>query len=64
MCAVIDGETELPSCDKATAGQDCWLAIGDPNRCPDSPDNLRIEIDRSAVQITQRYTHVKCLTAQ
>jgi hypothetical protein len=64
MCEVMDGDTELPSCSAATAGQDCWLAIGDPNRCPDSPDNLRIEIDRTAVQVTQRYTHVKCLTAQ
>ena len=64
MCEVMDGDTELPSCNAATTGQDCWLAIGDPNRCPDSPDNLRIEIDRTAVQVTQRYTHVKCLTAQ
>jgi hypothetical protein len=64
MCEVMDGDTELPSCNSAIAGQDCWLAIGDPNRCPDSPDNLRIEIDRTAVQVTQRYTHVKCLTAQ
>jgi len=64
MCDVLDGETELPSCDKAAPGSDCWLAIGDPNRCPDSPDNLRIEIDRAAMQVTQRFAHVKCLTAQ
>ncbi|MEP6865940.1 MAG: hypothetical protein ABJE66_35300 [Deltaproteobacteria bacterium] len=64
MCEVTDGDTELPSCTTAGAGQDCWLAIGDPNRCPDSPDNLRIEIDRTAVQVTQRYAHVKCLTAE
>jgi hypothetical protein len=64
MCEVIDGDTPMPSCDTAGLGQDCWLAIGDPNRCPDSPDNMRIEIDRAAVQVTQRYAHVKCLTAQ
>jgi hypothetical protein len=64
MCEVMDGDTEMPSCNSAISGQDCWLAIGDPNRCPDSPDNLRIEIERTAVQVTQRYTHVKCLTAQ
>jgi len=63
MCEVIDGDAALPSCDNAQAGQDCWLVIADPNRCPGSPDNLRIEIQRSEPQVTQRYTHVKCLTA-
>ena len=63
MCEVVDGEATLPSCDTAPAGQDCWLVLADPNRCPASPDNLRIEIQRSEPQVTQRYTHVKCLTA-
>ena len=62
MCEVIDGDAALPSCDTAPAGQDCWLVLADPNRCPASPDNLRIEIQRSEPQVTQRYTHVKCLT--
>jgi len=64
MCEVTDGDATLPSCDSASVGQDCWVVIGDPNRCPGSPDNLRIEIQRAEPQVTQRYTHVKCLTAQ
>jgi len=64
MCEVTDGDAAMPSCDTAPAGQDCWVVIADPNRCPGSPDNLRIEIQRTEPQVTQRYTHVKCLTAQ
>jgi len=64
MCEVSDGDAALPSCDSTVAGQDCWVVIADPDRCPGSPDGLRIEIQRSEPQVTQRYSHVKCLTAQ
>jgi hypothetical protein len=63
LCEVQDLETQLPSCASASPGSDCWRAIQDPNTCPDSPANLRIEIDRAAVQTTQRYAHVRCLVA-
>ena len=63
LCEVQDLDTQLPSCAAASPGSDCWRALQDPNTCPDSPANLRIEIDRAAVQTTQRYAHVRCLVA-
>lgn len=62
MCEVQELATTLPACDQS-AGGDCWRAVQDSNACPDSPANLRIEIVRATMQLTQRYAHVRCLVA-
>lgn len=60
LCAVEDGGAAVPSCEDNASG-DCWRAIVDGSTCPDSPDHLRIEIERAAMPISQRYAHVRCL---
>lgn len=60
LCAVEDGGVAVPSCEDNATG-DCWRALIDGSTCPQSPDHLRIEIDRVAVPTSQRYAHVRCL---
>jgi hypothetical protein len=60
-CVVTDGpSTVMPAC--STGSHDCWKIVSDPVRCAQSPDQLRVEIDRTTLT-TQLYAHVKCVIA-
>jgi hypothetical protein len=60
-CVVTDGPSiVMPAC--SAGSHDCWKIVSDPARCAQSPDQLRVEIDRTMLT-TQHYAHVKCVIA-
>jgi hypothetical protein len=59
-CTVSDGTAPMPACGTTTG--DCWRIVSDTFRCAQSPDHLRVEIDRTSAP-TQPYAHVKCVIA-
>jgi hypothetical protein len=64
-CQVIDssagGGAPMATC--GSGAGDCWQLVVDPVRCPQSPDHLRVEIDRTVAPTQQHFAHISCETA-
>ena len=67
MCVVTDqgalsaASVRVPACSENASG-DCWRVVADAATCANSPDHLRLEVERTAAPAPGSYTSARCLT--
>src|SRR5258705_13153369 len=67
LCVVSDqasatsGGTRVPEC-SGTTTKDCWQVVADATTCPNTPNHMRLVVDRTAMPPPNVYTSARCLT--